>query len=456
MPRLARIVAACLVLSSAIQAQDRGKRNPKLPAWAGARVRLIELPAGSPLLDKVPAIPIEANEDGRFLFGRTDGFTVSTGPKGPVLTPRAGGKFIAIERPVRTKFQVFTGGKAPTALPIEFAEKDGTWTYRIPCALEVTASQGTMCFLDRDGDAWFDDLDVDGVVLGPATSKTPEVKPFTGEVRLGAQRFLAFADVDEAGLWAVSEGVRDDYVRQASVVNQLRKYASLPAVGLAEDRIAACEAHSRYCAKNGGLSHDEDPGRPGYSAEGHDAGMKSCLGHGEDAASATYDMLQTLWHRNLYLSRSLSRVGVGHMEHILTSDVLSYGDDTGGRTLVFFPPARALDVELRGANENPDPYPDGKELPGPFITVLLPPGRRPPLISGSVASRGGAPIDCATTDPTHPPAGARERFPDNDGCLVLIPRQPLAPETIYDVVIVAGTGKKDQQTFRWSFRTRRR
>ena len=455
MSRLVRTLAALIFLAGAIYAQDRGRRDPKGPAWTSAKVRLIELPDGSPLLGKIPALPLAPNEDGRFLFGRTDGFKVSIGPKGPLISPYAGGRAVAIEKAGRTKFQVFTGGKSPAMLPIEFAEKEGAWSYRVPCAIEVTAPQGTVCFLDLDADAWFDDLDVDGVAIGPVSAKEPEVTPFTGEVRLGARRFLAFADVDEAGLWAVSEGLRDDYVRQAAVVNELRKYALLPAVGLAEDRIAACEAHSRYCAKHG-LSHPEDPNRPGYSTEGNDAGMKSCLGHGKDAAQATCDMLQTLWHRNLYLSRSLTRVGVGHVEGVLTSDILTYGQGTDGRTLVYFPPARALDAELRGATENPDPYPEGKELPGPFVTVLLPPGRNLPLVSGSIAPRGGAPIECATTDPTRPPAAARERFPDNDRCLVLIPRQALSPETIYDVTIVEGSGKKDQQTFRWSFRTRRR
>ncbi|GEM_PF-7087361 len=449
-----RVFAILLLLTVAIHAQGRKKPAAKAPAWTPARVRLVELPAGSPLLDRIPALPLAANDDGRFLFGRTDGFHVSIGPKGPVFTPHAGGKPLAVEKPGRVKFQVFTGGKAAAQIPIELSENEGAWSYRVPCVIEMTVPQGRACFLDLDGDAWFDDLDADGLAVGPASAKEPEVRPFTGEVRLGAQRFLAFADLDEAGLWAVSAEVRDDYVRQAAVVNELRKYALLPAVGLAEDRIAACEAHSRYCAKHG-LSHPEDPALPGYSPEGNEAGMRSCLGSGEDAGKATHDMLQTLWHRNFYLSRSLTRVGVGLVERVLTSDVLSYGSGTDERTLVFAPPARALDAEMRGATEEPDPYPDGKELPGPFVTVLLPPGRQISFVSGSIVPRGGAPIDFVTTDPTRPPAAARERFPDNDACIVLIPRQALSPETIYDVTVVAGAGK-NKQTFRWSFRTRRR
>ncbi len=456
--RRAQVLAVFLVgtlSGGAVFAQDAAlpPRPPKV-AWLKTRVRAVEIAAADAALAAIPTHPLTPNEDGRFLFGPTPGYQVAIGERGVVLTPWAAQgkkpKATTLTAPGRLKLPLAPGPGAPIAVAVEFLQDEEGWKYRIPVFLEVASEAGTVCFVDADGDGWFDDLDADRVAVGDAKQKDRlEFRPFDGEVLLRDTRHLAYADLREAGLWPVSKEVRRDYVRHVAEVNAVRRFGGLPRVGLAEELIPLCEAHSRYCARNG-LGHEEDRRKPEYTPGGNYAGLHSNVGRGRDAVESAAELLRTLWHRNFYYTRALTRVGVGWGDGSVTSDVLTHGGGTA-RDLTFAPPDRSLDAPLQGANENPDPYPVERR-PGPFVTVLLPPGRGMKFKEGSITPRGGGPLAFDVSDPTAPPARARARFPDNDGCIVLIPHEALAPETIYDVSVTALGGNKPE-TFRWSFRT---
>lgn len=66
-----------------------------------------------------------------------------------------------------------------------------------------------------------------------------------------------------------------------SRINAIRVANGIPALTEDADRSAGCQAHARYMALNGGwdepLSHDETPGKPGYSAAGAQAARSSVL-----------------------------------------------------------------------------------------------------------------------------------------------------------------------------------
>jgi hypothetical protein len=234
-----------------------------------------------------------------------------------------------------------------------------------------------------------------------------------------------------------------------SEVNAVRRFGGIAPVGFAEELIPLCEAHGKYCAKNG-QTHYEDKNRAMFTPGGEYAGRHSNIGGATDAKSFARELLCTLWHRNFYYDGNLTRISVGIGDGYASSDVRSYGD--WDRTPALAPFRGALDVPLEGAMENPDPYPD-QRLPGPFISVLFPKDTKAVLKEGSVIPRGGTALKFDWSDTAHPPAKAKDRFPDNDGCIVLIPHQALKADTIYDVKISATVHGKDA-TFAWSFRTK--
>lgn len=57
-----------------------------------------------------------------------------------------------------------------------------------------------------------------------------------------------------------------------------------------------CESHAEYCRLNNHRGHDQDPNKPGYSAEGHAAGTSSCISYrGREGAMQRF--LDSLYHR---------------------------------------------------------------------------------------------------------------------------------------------------------------
>ncbi len=424
------------------------------PRWVAADARLIPIAPGAPGRDSLPSWPVPFDPDGRFLYGVTPGYTVSPGT-GLWLRPYStDGRLPAPFRILAGEPRAFPfsyGPGSPVDVPVEFFEDGGRWRYRIPAVLELAAEDLRLCLIDGDGDGWFDDLDDDRVAFGTAQDlRRLKWLPFPGEVTQGGRRWLIAANPREALLWPVSTGVRRDYVRHVAEINALRRHGGLPPVGLAEELIHGCEAHSAYCG-NWGMTHHESPGQRGYSRAGAWAGLHSNIAPAPNAISGIRLLLKTLWHRNHYYAFGLRRVGVGAAADVVTSDVLTHAHPNA-RSLVFAPIDRSLDAPLAGETEVPWPYVK-EERPGPFITVLLPRGTPAQFRSGSVTPRGGKPLLFDVHDPARPAPAARKQVPDNDSCIVLILHRTLEAGTLYDVKVSATLGEEERE-FVWSFRTR--
>lgn len=450
------ILALVLLGLLPVAAAGQEKYRPPQPAdvdWIAGQVRLVELDARAPGFKVLKSWPIPPGRDGRFLFGPTSGFDLRS-KNGLALVPRPGrgaaGEPIPIKTGERCRLPFVYGSGDPVEMPIEFLGS-GRMSYRFPVVLEVVAGAVTLCFLDADGDGWFDDLDVDLVAVG-AVADLGKLKfaPFTGELTVQGTRYLVAANPRSAGLWPVSPGVRPDYVRHVAEVNAVRRFAGLPPAGLAEELIPLCEAHSSYCHVNG-ITHYEERHRAGYSPGGEWAGIHCNVGADPNAIESIRALLATLWHRNFYYVPALKRVSVGGADGFVCSDVLTHGAPKS-RTLIFAPIDGALDVPLEGHNENPPPYINGP-VPGPFVTVLLPYGTKATFVSGTVTPRGGTPVPYDVSDPANPAPQARQRFPDNDACIVLVLHEVLKADTLYDVAIKARVADAEQD-FAWSFRTR--
>ena len=442
----------CLASAHPAFAQDEEPARPKSPdiVWVDGAPKLIELPSDDPRLKLVPDFPIPAASDGRWLFGPTPGYDARPGAGGVlIIQPRTEDGTTAdpiqIKGSGRRFFDfVYGSGKAvPVAVEILAGNR---WSYRLAAILEVTTPDLSLTFFDANGNGLFDDLDVDKVAIGAAKDAARlRFEVFNGEISSAGKRWLVSANPRAAGLWPVSASVPKEYIRHVSEVNAVRRYGGLPPVGLAEELIPLCEAHSRYCAKNG-LTHYEEKGKPLFSLEGEYAGRNCNVG----TTNWLPKLLSTLWHRNPYYDATLSRISVGIADGWGCSDVHTYREVERVPTVAPF--RRALEVELEGVTEVPYPYP-GKQRPGPFVTVLLPIETVASLKSGSITSRGGKPLEFDASDPAHPTAKAKLDFPDNDACIVLIPHEALKPDTIYDVNIQAIVEAKPE-TFAWSFRTK--
>lgn len=449
------VLMTAVLSGGAAWGQDESSTTrPPAPRWIPAEVRLVEIKAGSPELALLPSWPVTFEGDGRLLYGPTAGYVASSGTGvwfRPYRAEVSTEGIFRIEPGEHHPLPMVYGSGKPVDVPVEVFEEHGRWRYRFPFVLEVATDEVRLCFLDGDGDGWFDDLDRDRVALGPAQDlRRMKFVPFPGEVEVGGQRYLVSANPREALLWPVSHGVRRDYVRHIAEINAVRRYGGLPPAGLAEELTTACEAHSAYCG-NWGLTHHEDPGLRGYSRAGAWAGLHSNIAPGVNAIAGIRLLMRTLWHRNHYFHPALLQVGVGAAADVVTSDVLTHAA-AATRELIFAPMDHALDAPTAGENEIPSPYAK-EERPGPFVTVLLPQGTEAAFRAGSVTPRGGKPVPFDVTDPTHPAPGSIGQVPDNDSCIVLILQRTLAPETIYDVKVSA-TFAGAEREFSWSFRTR--
>jgi hypothetical protein len=74
-----------------------------------------------------------------------------------------------------------------------------------------------------------------------------------------------------------------------------RKNQGVPPGLFSQKGQAACVKHAEYLKTNKTFGHEENPNLPGYSKEGHDAGMSCCIG--PSAKWALWGFLDSLYHR---------------------------------------------------------------------------------------------------------------------------------------------------------------
>ncbi len=267
-----------------------------------------------------------------------------------------------------------------------------------------------------------------------------------------------------------------------------RSGAFLPPVAEDPALSAGARAHARYLVANdtshpdidpGGDVHDEDPGRPGYSAEGRTAAQRGNVVKSEEPAmdgARAFDAWMTgPFHALGILDPRLDRVGFG---------LWNEADGTGWQSAavlnvlsglaaqvpegvsfpLFFPgPGAVIHLLEYPGRESPDPLAHGGcsgfEAPtGLPLVVQLgsdPLGARTPDVTGASLDAGdGTSLEvCWFSEATYsnPDGEAQDRARtvlDTRDAVVIIPRDPLEPGRTYTASVTA-----DGRTYTWSFRT---
>ena len=258
---------------------------------------------------------------------------------------RRGNAFEVVGNPGRFRKKLVVPGLLN--VPLRYGKKrKRTHRFAVQMAgatLSVTSHSGTILEVERHTVA-FVDLDHDGAFGGPGDGwvyRAPKVRRWTdarGEVefRPHSQPW----ELGSATLWfrvapdGFSVEVTDQkpdfraqrlasYETALVYLNELRAELGHAPVTLDAALSDGCEAHARYCAARGEITHDEAKDDPHYTPAGAIAGKHGNLMETASMKRAVRFWLDTFYHRIPMLSPQLSRVGMGCIDGMCVMDVQS-------------------------------------------------------------------------------------------------------------------------------------
>jgi hypothetical protein len=244
------------------------------------------------------------------------------------------------------------------------------------------------------------------------------------------------------------------------LVDRYRSAVGLPPVVLDAKLSKDCRAHADYMRLNNdsaaiaGLNaHHERPNLPGASADGAACGEAADLFFGvSDLEVAVDGWMATLYHRRPILTPTLERIGVGYsrLRDGSYMAALMFVDAKGAAVSAKWPVAYPADdqtgVPLEFGSEVPNPVP-GSARAGYPITIQFPPFDTITGVRAKLVDERGKEVGFYLSDPEHPASSFGQY-----GVVSLIPKQPLRPESRYEVRVDAMWNGK-ATTRRWSFTT---
>jgi len=262
-----------------------------------------------------------------------------------------------------------------------------------------------------------------------------------------------------AALAATPAAVAATPAQVLEALNAERAANGIPAgVREAPEQSVGCALHNAYRAANGGagVGHDEDPGRPGYTPEGAEAGGSAVLAGTSWAAGNPY--ADAPIHLMRLMDPRLQRAGVDDRPDLSCTTVTSGLGPAGPADAVYTVPGdgRAGVPVAQVAEEAPFVPGDLLRLPagtrtGPHLLVLA---------DGPYARDGGTRLaDVRLTGPSGPVA---VRWTDDADPRIgpyippggiAVPVTPLVAGSVYRArATVVGAGGV-RLTRRWAFRT---
>ncbi len=202
----------------------------------------------------------------------------------------------------------------------------------------------------------------------------------------------------------------------------------------------ACALHVHYLRMLGKLAHPEQPGLPGYTRAGADAGRNSVLAEPEGLPKATW--VDAVYHRMSILQPRLRVSGFAASEGYacLRTGGTAVDDSPSARTksLTLYPwPANGASNQPvtfgRAAGETPSPLADAPgarplglllsvNVNGPWVDHDAP---RTTLTAASLVSDRGTAVPLARSD------GSTHNRNYLNGGFALLPRLALEPGTTY-------------------------
>jgi len=241
----------------------------------------------------------------------------------------------------------------------------------------------------------------------------------------------------------------------------LRGKAKMGALDCIDTIQKASNAHASYMQLNGGLTHKEVDGKPGFTGVNFWDRMKAAgftgpggamfevihsIGDGHGSILGESGWVNTLYHRIPFVSFGAKGYGFGNNSgKWATVDFSSGGATPAATTVAMWPVDGDKDVwtTFRCASEIPNPLP-GQTNAGYPVSIT---GAKALAITEHVITQGGTTVDHVTLTKTTDSSGL---IPDTQA--YFIPKAPLLKSTRYDVK-VSGTvgGAAFSQT--WSFTT---
>jgi hypothetical protein len=251
-----------------------------------------------------------------------------------------------------------------------------------------------------------------------------------------------------------------------SYVNAQRAAHGIPADIVEDPGLSdGCAKHNHYGALNGVLTHDEDPGNPGYTPEGDQAAGESVLYVGA-TWTATQNPFETApIHLHQLLAPRIDRMGASENESYGCATTLASRNRPAPPADVTYtyPGDGAIDwPAAQTASEGP--YTPGEQVgipagtkTGPYLYVMfdgadLAPWDTATATSATLTGPDG-PVDVVSVD--NHTQGLEGYLPNG---MQVIPRDPLKAHTLYTASVTAdvttgGGGPVRSFAKTWSFTT---
>ena len=331
----------------------------------------------------------------------------------------------------------------PTVLPVPVAAHFGPWAEKpVPpktrCAGGILEKPQTAFIIaDLDGNGRFGDLWSDGLLFMGSRFLLPlEEVTWFGDHQV---KFLAVSpDGSEIQLEVTPVEASDVQLAVLRQINAHRVSCGLPPRGLNPELTRACQAHCHYCAINNYFGHPEDKSKPGYTPEGHNAGMASIIHMGMTPEGAVGGFLATFLHRIDLIWPDTNAYGAGSEGRITAIN----GRVDRRKNLkwgwpVPYPAEFQEGMGLAFAPESPNPIPNEATSPCGFpVTLTFASGKVrgcaakvfalgnvQPGADWKLPEEGGTEVPGFLSTPEKP---AVSMFGDNLRTICLIPKEPLA------------------------------
>lgn len=273
-----------------------------------------------------------------------------------------------------------------------------------------------------------------GVLMEAAREAVPPIR----RLQLAAQE----AGVERDRPWLEAVRILLEHAAEGAQtlrrLNDFRKLAQLPPVGISAGLTAGCQLHARYMAVAGHFSNSERRSEPAYTVEGAKAGRASVIAEVASPPLAVDQHLSTLFARAPLLDPGLRKTGIGVWPvgrgWTVVIDVKSSVDAKDG--IVVYPVAGQKGVPRELGRDRPDPLPDGAGAAGCPVTVVLYGAPFEQISSRADATAQledawGKAVPAYLSTPASP---ANRTRPDNGRCVALIPKEPLKKKALYRAV----------------------
>jgi len=334
-------------------------------------------------------------------------------------------------------------------------KKDDGFVLRSASGLQGTLGGKHFVLLDVNGNGRFDDSGVDVMVFEDKSTVKVGDPIQVGDdrviLKVSGKTLTSIKGVNFADFYS---GGKSDPDGTLVTWNAIRAVLGVPPV----KRDATLEGwglkHIKYMEAVNTLVHPEDQKNPAYSAEGHKAGMGSCLSMGMKTAKDSYfSLMDTFFHRIPLIRPELETTGIS-FEGIFAAFDWANGPARQGVKYpgpLAFPPEGAFNVHSGwGGHEGPQPFPGDVPQGGVGETVTLTFPTHDKVIGGKITlTEGGKEVDAWTSAPDKP---ANAMFADNMNSLCLIGKVPLKGNTEYTVKVDA-TVNGQAFTKTWKFTT---